>query len=329
MSLQTVKIVFLVVLITQLLFSQATANEVCDNIGCLTDFVRSHTDILNNFPEYQEQTDELQNEVRKLRIGLESIKGNMSSLTEYQNMKVNLSHDVTELKIVSHKCLQKFESLDTYQGTTDYLVDDVAQLKGSVEILKNSLRSIESHKEKTDILQNEIMTIKESVSNYSCKRDESAHLKIETLYKENSLRQNETEIQLQKVYDLTQMQNKTTEKLNGLASSLDQVTQEQYIIHKKLHKEESTETLSSLISAVQAIATQQQLLKTKLEELSEEFQQLRKPQASLPLIQMVQSTSTQSTPTIPTTPSTQRPSSERRVIRKHAHARGTNINLTV
>jgi hypothetical protein len=312
---QLVKIVVLMVLYTELHFSQATTNEVCYNITCLGDIVRSHTDVLNDFPKNQERTDRLENEVRRLKVSLESIKGN----PEYQNTEVNLLNDVMELKTVSNNCLRKLNSLDTYQGTTDYLVDDVAQLKGSVEILTNSLSYIESHKEKTDILQNDVISIKESLSNYSCKRDEAAHLKIDILYKNYTLRQNEIEIQSQKVYNLTETQNKSTEKLNKLAISLDQVATE-YTMQKKL--------LDSHTNALHTITTERQIMKKRLEELSNEFQQLLKSQTTPPVIQMVQSVSSQSTPTIPATPPTQQPNSEQHVIRKHAHGR-TNINLTV
>jgi chromosome segregation ATPase len=303
------KVVILMVLLTELHFSQALKNEVCD-IGCLRDTVTAHTDVLSDFPNYQKQTDTLQNDVTNLKDSLEGIKGNLSSLTEYQNMTVNLLNDVVELKTVSSSCLQRLDSLDTYQGTTDYLVDDVAQLKGSVEFLTKSLSYIESHKEKTDILHNDVINIKESLSNYSDTRDEAAHLRIDTLYKNFTLSENEIEIQFKKLHNLTEMQNETTEKVNKLEVSL--------------------EKLDSLSNALHAIRTEQQIMKKKLEELSDEFQQLLKPQATPPVIQRVQPATTQSTPTIQTTtPTTQRHNSERRVIRKHAYARGNNITIII
>jgi chromosome segregation ATPase len=328
---ELVKIIFLMVLFTELFFSQAVTGEVCYNICNLTDIARSHTDILDDFPAYQRKTKELEYSVRKLGNNLETIKGEITSpLAEYQNQTFNLLKDVTELKTVSHYFVQKLESLDIYQGFTDNLVDDVAQLKATVESHTHSLSNLQSYKEKTNIIQNDINNIKETVSNYTIKRDEAAHQKIDTLYKTYNLKQYEIKTQFQKVYNLTEKVDLTVEKLNKLETSLDQIAKEQYIIQEELHTQQKTiQMFGNLITAIEQVTKEQQTFKSKLEQLADQVQKLNL-QVIPPVIQTMQPAPTKSTPTTPTTsPTTQQPKSERRVIRKHAHARGTNIVISV
>jgi chromosome segregation ATPase len=323
--------IFLVVLFTELFFSQAVTNKVCYNICDLTDIAKSHTDILDDFPAYQRKTNELEYGVRTLGNNLETTKGELTSpLAEYQNQTVNLLKDVTELKTVSHYFVQKLESLDIYQGFTDNLVDDVAQLKATVESHTHSLSNLESYKEKTNIIQNDIINIKETISNYSIKRDEAAHQKIDTVHKNCDLKLNEIKNQFQKVHNLTEIVDLTVEKLNKLESSLDQIAKQQHIIKEELHTQQKTiQMFGNLTNAIEQVNREQQTLRTKLEQLAG---QLQKPnlQATSPVIQMVRPAPTQSTPTIQTmSPTTQQPKSERRIIRKHARVRGTNIVISV
>lgn len=331
MFLELVKIIFLMALFTGLFFSQAVTSEACYNICNLTDIARSHTDILDDFPAYQRKTRELEYGVRKLGNNLETIKGEITSpLAEYQNQTVNLLKDVTELKTVSYYFVQKLESLDIYQGFTDNLVDDVAQLKATAESHTHSLSNLEAYKEKTNIIQNDINNIKETVSNYSIKRDEAAHQKIDTLYKNYDLKQYEIKTQFQKVHNLTEKVDLTVEKLDKLETSLEEIAKKQYIIQEELRTQQKTiQMFGNLINAIEQVTKEQQAFKTKLEQLADELQNMNL-QATPPVIQTIQPAPTKSTPTIPTmSPTTQQPKSERRVVRKHAHARGTNIVISV
>jgi chromosome segregation ATPase len=319
------------VLFTELFFSQAVTNEVCYNICNLTDIARSHTDKLDNFSAYQRMTKKLEYEVRKLENNLKTIKGKITSpLAEYQNQTVNLLKDVTELKTVSHYFVQRLESLDIYQGFTDNLVDDVAQLKATVESHTHSLSNLESYKEKTNIIQNDINNIKETVSNYSIKKDEAAHQKIDTLYKNYDLKQYEIKNQFQKVHNLTEKVDLTVEKLNKLETSLEQIAKKQYTIQEELQTQQKTiQIFGNFINAIEQVTKEQQTFKTKLEHIAGQLQRINL-QATPPVIQTIQPAPTKSTTEIPTmSPTTQQPKSERRVIRKHAHARGTNIVISV
>lgn len=328
---ELVKIIFLMVVFTELFLSQTVTGKVCYNICNLTDIARSHTDMLEDFPAYQTQIKELEYRVRKLGNNFETIKGEITSpLAEYQNQTVNLLKDVTELKTVSHYFVQRLESIDIYQGFTDNLVDDVAQLKATVESHTHSLSNLEAYKEKTNIIQTDIKNIKETVSKYIITRDEAAHQNIDTMYKDYDLKQHEIKTQCQKVHNLTEKVDLTVEKLNKLETSLDQIAKEQYIIQEELHTQEKTiQKFGNLITAIEQITKEQQTFKTKLEQLVDQLQKLNL-QVTTPVIQTIQPAPTKSTPTIPTTsPTTQQPKSERRVIRKHAHARGTNIVISV
>jgi chromosome segregation ATPase len=327
-----VKIIFLMVLFTKVFFSQAVTNEVCYNICNLTDIARSHTDILGDFPAYQRRTNELEYWVRELDKNLENSKGEIiSPLTACQNQTDNLVKDVTELKNVSYYFVEKLPSLDIYQGFTDNLVDDVAQLKATVESHTYSLSNLESYKERTNIIQDDIINIKETISNYSIKRDEAAHQKIDTLQKNYDLKQNEIKTEFQKVHNIIGKVDLTVEKLNKLESSLNQIAKEQYALKEELHTQQATsiQMFGNLSNAIEQITKEQQTLTTKLEQLAGQLQKLNL-QATTPLIQTIQPATTPSTPTIPTTsPTTQQPKTERRVIRKYAHARGTNIVISV
>lgn len=319
------------VLFTKLFFSQAATTEVCYNVCNLTDIARSHTDILDDFPAYQRKIKELEYGVRKFGNNLETIKGEIvSPLAECQNQTVNLLKDVIELKTVSYYFVQKLPSLDIYQGFTESLIDDVAQLKATVESHTHGLSNVESYKDRTNIIQNDIINIKETISNYSIKRDEAAHQKIDALYKNCDLKQYELKNQFQKVHNITEKVDLTVEKLNKLESSLDQIAKQQYILKEELHTQQQTiQMFGNLSNAIEQITNEQQILKKKLEQLAEQLQKLNL-QSTPPVIQITQPAPTQSTPTIPTTsPTTHQPKSERRVIRKHAHARGNNIVITV
>jgi chromosome segregation ATPase len=321
----------MVLFIELFFFSQPVTSKVCYNICNLTDFVRSHTDILNDFPAYQRKTRELEYEVRILGNNFETIKGEITSpLAEYQNQTVNIMKDIKELKTVSYHFVQRLKPLDIYQGFTDNLLDDVAQLKATVESHTYSLSNLELCKEKTSIIQNDIIRIKETINNYTIKKDEAAHQKIDILYKNYDLQQDEIKTQFQKVHNITERVDLTVEKLNKLESSLDQIAKEQYRLKEELHtQQKTTQMFGSLLNTIEQITKEQQTLKTKLEQLAGQLQKLNL-QATPPAIQMTQRTPTRSIPTIPTTsPTTQQPKSERRVIRKHAHARGNSIVISV
>jgi chromosome segregation ATPase len=286
---------------------------------------------LEDFPAYQRKIKELEYGVRKFGNNLETIKGEIvSPLAECQNHTVNLMKDITELKTVSFYFVQKLPSLDIYQGFTESLIDDVAQLKATVESHTHDLSNLESYKDKTNIIQNDIINIKETISNYSIKRDEEAHQKIDALYKNCDLKQYELKTQFLKVHNITEKVDLTAEKVNKLESSLDQIAKEQHILKEELHTQQKTiQMFGNLSKAIEQITKEQQTLEKKLEQLAGQLQKLNL-QSTTPVIQMIQPAPTQSTPMIPTTsPTTQQPKSERRVIRKHAHARGNSIVISV
>jgi len=158
-------------------------------------------------------------------------------------------------------------------------------------------------------------------------RDEVAHQKIDALYKNYTLRQDEIEIQLQEVHNLTETHNKTTEKLNKLISSLDKVEKVQQTMQKKLHiQEKAIENLDNLTNTLEQVTREQQTMKKKLEQLADQLQQLLKSQDVSPVTQIIPSSSG----CCITTPlTTEKPNSGWQIIRKHAHAKGTNIVITV
>jgi chromosome segregation ATPase len=326
-----VQSVLLTILYTEILFSQTTASEVRDNIGNITDTLKKHTTILSNFTQFQGKTKVLENKIRKLEVTLGSMKENLGTLIVYQTEKGDLLNDVMKIKTVSNRCWEKLESLDSYQGSIDYIVEDVAHLKGSVESLTHKLSYTETLKETTDILQNDVMNIRESISNYSLKRDEAAHQRIDTFYRNYTIRENEIEIQFQKLYNLTETQNETAEKLNKLEISLKQVENEQYALQNKYYtQEKNSGKLDNHTNAIHKITTEQQIMNKELEELTDQLQQLLKSQATTPVIQMIKSASTEKISTIPTTPPpTKQPNCELRIIKKHGYARGNNISITV
>jgi chromosome segregation ATPase len=326
-----VQSVFLTILYTEILFSQTSANEVCDKIGEITDTLKRHEDVLNDFEQYEQQIQGLENKVRTLEFGLDRIKENLGSLIEYQTEKGDLLNDVMKIKTVSNRCWEKLESLDSYQGSIYYIVEDVAHLKGSVESLTHKLSYTESLKETTDILQNDVMNIRESISNYSLKRDEAAHQRIDTFYRNYTIRENVIEIQLQKLYNLTETQNETAEKLNELKISLQQVENEQYALHNKYYtQEKNSGKLDNHTNALHKITTEQQIMNKELEELTDQLEQLLKSQATTPVIQMIKSASTEKISMIPTTPPpTEQPNCELHIIKKHGYAQGNNISITV
>lgn len=319
------KTTLLIVMLMGIITTEVKSNEVCDNIGNLTDIVRSHTDILNDFPLYQGKTLVMENEIRRLKSGAENIKGTLNLVANYTDY---LLVDVAELKGTSNSFLQRFVSLDKYQGTTDYLVDDVAQLKASAESHEESINGLEAWKEKTTTIQNDVTKIRESITNHTLKGDEVARQRIKTLDETCAARHKELQNQLRQVSVLSESQKKTTEKLDELTGALNKVTNEQNEMKKWLGIQNQTiQKVNNIAVALEGVIIEQQKLQKNIQDLNNKLQELIKKQTTPLPVQVVQPPTTQTT-LIPTTSTTSAPNGPR-IIRKHAHARGTNIVITV
>lgn len=248
---------------TNIEFLQVSADT---DLETLTQIVRNHSNILNEFPSYVDRTKSLGKQIEDFE----------PKVSAYENYTKNIEESIVELKNISGIFTKKLKNFEPYTKRTDKLEGEIIQLLETAETFAGSVSSLEVYNRRTTILEEYINKTIDYLKISASERN-SFYQNLESFHQARETQKVIVAKELVKVSTIQEKQQEIRNKFNDVINAVkndENVTSENIIMDEDFLSEQSK--LKSKVLEVDSVTQDEKDIAKMLKNIVAQFEEQKK-----------------------------------------------------